>query len=189
VTTVKVHYNAPVTLSFAVATLVIQIISATLFPKFTGTFFAVGPTFSFARPLDYWRLVSHVMGHVSFEHLFSNLFLLLLLGPILEEKYGSTSMLQIILATAFATGVINVLFFPKSLLGASGIVFALIVLVSIVNVKEGSLPLSFILVTLLFIGRELFMGLTKDDISQTAHIVGGIVGALFGFNLARSPHK
>jgi membrane associated rhomboid family serine protease len=83
------------------------------------------------------------------------------------------------------TGIINVLVFSKGLLGASGIVFALIILASIVNMRRDSIPLSFVLVSVIFIGGELTQVFRQDNISQTAHIVGGIVGAVFGFQLAR----
>ncbi len=180
-----IHYNSPVILTFAIVMVVIYLISAFLFPEFTPHFFRVGPTFSFTDPLDYFRLVSHVMGHVSFDHLFNNLILILLLGPILEERYGSSTMLQMMFVTALSTGIINVLFFPTGLLGASGIVFMLVILVSIVNMKSGSIPLSFLLVSLIFIGGELVQVFRQDNISQMAHIVGGSIGAVFGFRLAK----
>ncbi len=181
----KIHYNSPAVLTFAIAIVFIHLVSTYAFAGFTNTFFVIGPSFSFAEPLDYFRLVSHVMGHVSFDHLFSNLLLILLLGPILEEKYGSSSMVWIMLVTALSTGLVNVLFLPTSLLGASGIAFAFIILASIVNVRRGYIPLSFILVFVLFIGNELILSLDEDNISQMAHIVGGVVGAVFGFYLVK----
>jgi membrane associated rhomboid family serine protease len=178
---VKIDYNAPVVLTFAVVVIIIQLVNVLFFPALVPTVFAVRPTFSFRNPLDYVRLVSHVMGHASFDHLSSNLLFILLLGPVLEEKYGSSTIVWIILVTALSTGLINVLFFPTNLMGASGIVFAFIILVSIVNVRRGMIPLSFILVFILFIGGEIIRGLGQDQISQMAHIVGGMVGAVFGF--------
>lgn len=182
----SIHYNAPVTLTFTLITIVIHLISALVFPQFTPTFFALHASFSPTNPLDYLRLVTHVMGHANVQHLLSNVMLILLLGPILEEKYGSANVLWIILVTALATGLVNVLFMSDGLLGASGIVFALIILVSIVNVKEGSLPLTFVLVFVLFIGRELLQSFGQDQIAQIAHVIGGIVGAVFGFNLTKA---
>ena len=182
----KIHYNSPVILTFAIIAVVIFLFSAILTERITTTLFLVRPSFSFSDPLDYFRLVSHVVGHASFQHLFGNLTLILLLGPILEEKYGSTAILSIMAVTALTTGVINVLFFSTGLLGASGIVFAFIILASIVNMRRDAIPLSFILVSLIFIGGELLQVFQQDNISQTAHIVGGIIGAVFGFQLTRS---
>jgi membrane associated rhomboid family serine protease len=181
----KIHYNAPVVLTFSIIAVLIFLTSAVFSERITTTFFVVRPTFSFVNVLDYFRIVSHVLGHASFQHLFGNLTLILLLGPILEEKYGSSTILTIMLVTAFATGVVNVLFFSKGLLGASSIVFAFIILASIVNMRANSIPLSFLLVSAIFIGSEVLQMFQQDDISQTAHIVGGVVGAVFGFQRTR----
>jgi membrane associated rhomboid family serine protease len=180
-----IHYNSPVILTFAIVAVIVYLVSVFLFPGLTPYFFRVGPSFSFSDPLDYFRLVSYVMGHASFDHLFNNLVLILLLGPILEERYGSSTILGMMFVTALCTGIINVLFFPTGLLGASGIVFMFVILVSIVNMKSGSIPLTFLLVSFIFIGRELVQVLREDNISQMAHIVGGSIGAVFGFRLAK----
>ena len=180
-----IHYNSPVILTFAIVVVVVYLISVFVFPGLTPHFFRVGPSFSFSDPVDYFRLASHVIGHASFDHLFNNLILILLLGPILEERYGSSNILVMMFVTALSTGIINVLFFPTGLLGASGIVFMFVILVSIVNMKSGSIPVSFLLVSFIFIGRELVQVFRQDSISQMAHIVGGSIGAVFGFRLAR----
>ncbi len=181
----KIQYNAPVILTFSLLALVIRFISM-FFPNLTRYFFAVGPTMSLLNPLDYGRLVSHALGHASWGHLFGNLTYILLLGPILEEKYGSPTILLMMGLTALCTGIINVLLFPTGLLGASGIVFMLIILASIVNVGEDRIPLTFVLVVLIFIGTEVLNIFRDDNISQMAHIVGGAMGAVFGFILTRT---
>ena len=51
---------------------------------------------------------------------------LLLLGPMLEEKYSSQTLAAVIAITAFITSFVNYIFFPSvALCGASGVVFAL----------------------------------------------------------------
>ena len=181
----KIELNAPITLGFIGLALVIQVITQ-IIPNFTEAFFTLGGSVNVANPLDIFRLFSHVLGHANFEHLFNNSVFLLLLGPILEEKYGNRQILFVIIITAFVTGIINVLFFSTGLLGASGVVFAFIILSSIVNVKSGSLPLSFILVFVLYVGKEMVHAMSQDQISQMAHIVGGIIGAMLGFRMRKS---
>jgi membrane associated rhomboid family serine protease len=105
----------------------------------------------------------------------------LLLGPIVEEKYGDSRTLFMMLITALVTGLLNLLFFHTGLMGASGIVFMLILLVSFTNTKSGEIPVTFILVALLFIGKEVIASLNSDQISQFAHIIGGVCGSVFGF--------
>ena len=93
-----------------------------------------------------------------------------------------------ILITALVTGVLNVLFFPSALLGASGVVFMMILLASFTNFNKGEIPLTFILVLILYLGRELYgsFGSDNGNISQFAHVVGGFIGSLFGFFRAKS---
>ena len=65
--------------------------------------------------------------------------------------------------------------------GASGLAFMMILLSSFTNHREGELPLTFVLVVLLFLAKEVANAFNQDDISQFAHIIGGGFGSLFGF--------
>lgn len=143
-------------------------------------YFTVGTQLN-AHPLTIFTLFSHVIGHGSIEHLLGNMTFILLLGPIVEEKYGGGKTALMIALTALVTGLINVLFFSTGLLGASGIVFMLILLVSFTNMKDGKIPLTFILVALLFVGKEVMQSMQADHVSQAAHIIGGLCGSVFGF--------
>ncbi len=184
----RIQYNSPVILTFSILAFGIHLANLILLPGLTEGYFVVRPTFSFLNPLDYFRLVSHVLGHGNWRHLFNNLTFILLLGPILEEKYGSPNILLMMLFTAIFTGVMNVLLFSTGLLGASGIVFMLIILASVVDIKQGSVPLTFILVACIFIGSEILNAFRNDNISQMAHVAGGSLGAIFGF-IIKKPLK
>ena len=70
------------------------------------------------------------------------------------------------------------------LLGASGVVFAFIILSSFTSFREGEIPLTFILVGVFFIGQQIFEGLmVQDNISNLSHVVGGIIGSVVGYRL------
>lgn len=146
-------------------------------------FFVLLPEWQFDQPSWYLRLFSHTIGHSSMEHLLGNLSLVLLLGPIVEVRYGSKKVLIMIFATALVTSILHLLFFNHGLLGASGIVFMLIILVSMGNFKNKTIPLSFILIVLIYLGHEILASFEEDNISHFAHIIGGISGAIFGFVL------
>lgn len=180
----KITYNAPLTLTFAFVSAAVLLLNSTIFPGLTSWLFAVGPagSFSFGDLLDYFRLVSHGIGHADVGHLVSNFSVILLVGPFLEHRFGWKDLLVMMLITLFITGVLNVLFFSKGLLGASGIVFMFILLGSFTGAKKGEIPLTFILVALLYLFKEI-IGLfgAEDGISQTAHILGGLAGSVFGF--------
>ena len=177
----RITYNAPVTLSFALLSTSLLVIDQFTGMALTERFFVVGPVMDLGNPIDYVRLVSHVVGHAGWGHLVSNFAFILLLGPILEEKYGGGTVLVMMATTALVTGVLNVLLFPTGLLGASGIVFMMILLSSFTNYRRGEIPLTFILVVILYLAREVVTIAQSDSISQFAHIAGGLCGSLFGF--------
>ena len=60
----------------------------------------------------YVGFVSHILGHGNWEHLIGNFMLILLLGPILEERHGSGSLLIMVLITALFTGIACHALFP-----------------------------------------------------------------------------
>lgn len=137
--------------------------------------------------LTYPRFVLHVLGHSSYSHYIGNIMMILVIGPALEERYGSKPLFWAIFITALVSGMVQWIFFPSTaLLGASGIVFMMIVMSSLAGMKNGCIPLTLILVLVLYIGGEIIDGVTlKDNISQLTHIVGGICGAVLGIAMRK----
>ena len=186
----KISLNAPLVLGFALACTI-----ATLLGMITGgsTTQAVFSTYAVGMgdPMLYLRLITHVLGHAGLAHLLGNMAYILLLGPMLEEKYGWKSLLIVILVTAVITGIIHNILFPRTmLLGASGVVFAMILMTSFTDYREGEIPLTFILVAVIYLGQQIWEGITvKDNISNLTHIIGGLVGAGAGYLLNRGTRK
>jgi membrane associated rhomboid family serine protease len=98
--------------------------------------------------------------------------MILAIGPMVEEKYGSDRLCLITVITALTTGLVNVLFFPgQAVVGASGLVFMLILLASFTNIRQGRLPITVPLVAVVYIGNEIILGLfTVSNISRISHI-------------------
>ncbi|MGX8705348.1 MAG: rhomboid family intramembrane serine protease [bacterium] len=142
---------------------------------------------SLLDPLTWVRCVGHVLGHADWNHLMNNMMYILILGPMLEEKYGSEDLMLVVLATAVVTGVVTMAFFPRvALLGASGVVFAFILLSSITATDGESIPVTFILVALIYLGQQVYEGVfVADNVSQLGHILGGAVGSALGFAMNR----
>lgn len=181
-TTPKISFNAPIILCFSGICMIALLLGYLTNHASTNAVFSVYRSSLFDL-LTYVRFVGHIFGHASWEHFISNMMLILLVGPLLEEKYGSFSLFIVILTTAIVTGIINYILFPNvQLLGASGVVFAFILLSSLTSFKDGTIPLTFILVTVIYIGKEIYSGIfISDNISNFTHILGGMVGAGFGF--------
>jgi membrane associated rhomboid family serine protease len=83
----RVDVDAPLTLSFLLLCCLVQLLKVTLGDTFVYLYFAV-PSWSLfrVRSLRCWAtLVTQVLGHTSWEHLFGNVSLLLLTGPTNER--------------------------------------------------------------------------------------------------------
>lgn len=178
----KICYNSPVVLGLTGLCFVALVLNWLTKGMTNDLLFSTYHS-SLANPLTYVRFFGHIIGHANWEHFIGNIMLILVIGPLLEEKYGSSNLLFVVLATALVTGVANYILFPHvQLLGASGVVFAFILLSALTSFKEGTIPLTFLLVAVIYIGQEVYSGLfVQDNVANFTHIIGGIVGAVLGF--------
>ena len=183
---IVIRFNAPVILSFALLSLLALVLGNLTNGATTYRYFSVYRS-SLSDPLTYIRFFGHVLGHAGYDHYMGNMLLLLLVGPGIEEKYGHRTTALCIAVTALATGLVQFIFFPATaLLGASGIVFMMIVLSSFTEMGKEGIPITLILVVVFYLGGELMDGLTAlDNVSQLTHIVGGICGLVFGFTIKK----
>lgn len=174
-------YNSVVILSFFFISFVAFILNFLTKGKSNKILFSSYRS-SLLNPLTYVRLVSHIFGHASWSHFMNNFLYILLIGPMIEEKYGSINLIIMISLTAVITGILNTLFSKKRILGASGIVFMLIILSSFVNITSGKIPITLILICLFYVVNEIISGIfKKDDISHIGHLIGAVCGFVFGF--------
>lgn len=180
----KITLNAPIVIGFVAICMGTMVLNW-MTKGITNQILFMTYHSSLKSPMTYVRFLTHVLGHADWEHLMGNMCYILLLGPMLEEKYTSKVLVAVIAMTAIVTGLVNYVLFPNAALcGASGIVFAFIIMSSFTGFKEGEIPLTFILVAVFFIGQEIIQGiLVIDNISNMAHIVGGILGGVLGYNL------
>ena len=132
-------------------------------------------------PLTYLRMFSYVFGHANFAHFAGNITMLLLVGPIVENHYGSWNTVIMMAATALAGGLLNMFFFDTGILGASGLVFLMIILSAFTSMKKGEIPLTLILIAAIYLGQEIYSGIAvNDNISHFGHLCGGVSGIGFG---------
>ena len=176
-----IDYNAPVTLTFALLCLIVLYVGKATNDWTTEMFFMTRAD-SLLNPMMYVRMVLYVFGHANWDHFFGNMMYILLLGPMIEEKYGSRKLIKMMFITAAIGGALNNILLPGIwLYGASGIVFMMIILASATSFEKGQIPLTLILILVMYLGEEVYNALyTYDNISQLAHIAGGICGAVFG---------
>ena len=183
------QYNSPVILTFFLLSLGVLFLGQYTGGWTTTHLFSVYRS-SLKDPLFYIRLFGHVLGHGSWDHFLNNMLLLLVVGPPMEEKYGSLPLLKGILLTALISGILQCALFPHSaLLGASGIVFMLIMLSSLAGFS-GGIPVTMLLVAALYFGQQVYdIILVHDNVANFMHIVGGLCGTAFGYYFALPRRK
>ena len=179
--TLQLQYNSPVILTFFLLSLGVLFLGQWTGGWTTTHLFCVYRS-SLKDPLFYVRLFGHVLGHGSWDHFLNNMLLLLVVGPPMEEKYGSLPLLKGILLTALISGILQCALFPRTaLLGASGIVFMLIMLASLSGFS-GGIPVTMLLVAALYLGQQIYdIIFVRDNVANFMHIVGGVCGTVFGY--------
>ena len=176
----ELQYNSPVILTFFLASLIVLLLDQWTGGWTTMHLFCVYRS-SWKDPLGYIRLFGHVLGHANWDHFLNNMLLLLVIGPPMEEKYGSIPLLRGVVFTALVTVLQCVLYPHTGLLGASGIVFMLIMLSSLAGFS-GGIPVTMLLVAALYFGQQVYDILfVHDNVANFMHIVGGLCGTAFGY--------
>ena len=62
--------------------------------------------------------------------------------------------------------------------------FAFVLLTSFTAFREGEIPLTFILVALIYLGQQIWDAVTvRDNVSNLTHIIGGLIGGGAGYLL------
>lgn len=177
----KINFNAPLTLVFALLTTLALGIN-TLSNGWFNSMFAFYFT-SWLDPMMYLRLITYPFCHANFSHLLNNMMLFLVLGPILEAKYKPKRMIVAMLFTSVISGIAHLILAPRiGLVGCSGIVFMMIILASFAGNGKG-IPLTFIFVFILYIGGQIISAIQVNNISELAHIFGALCGAYIGFKM------
>ena len=176
------QYNSIVILSYFFLSLLVLWLSYCTKGR-SNKFFSSGRG-SLFNPLTYIGMFTHILGHSNWNHFKNNFLYILLIGPMIEEKYGSINLFKMILITALVTGFINIIISRKQILGASGIAFMLILLSSLVNIQNGKIPVTLILIFLFYVVTEIRDSLLKkDNVSHLSHLIGAVCGFIYGFYL------
>lgn len=187
----KITYNSPVILTFSL--ICAGVLLTSIYIKDLIPYLALNGRFEWSSFSAYLNLFTYpfvhatsiIPGQSDFSHFLGNFTILLLIGPVVEEKYGAEKLVLMMVVTTVATGILSVVFTNDVILGSSGLAFMMIILGSFTNYKKGDLPLTFIIICIFFLGNEVIGSFRKDNISQLGHIAGGIIGAVFGFRYSR----
>lgn len=180
----KISFNAPATLFFVLICCAVTLFGTMLGEGFL-TYYFMSYRGSITNPMTYVRLLTHVFGNKGWELCLNNMILLLLIGPILEDHHGSKAIIACIFSTALSVGLINLIFFPGITGGSRCIVIAFILFVSFTGFAGGEIPLSFIMIAVIIVGREVLLGFTMaEHMANLSQMIGGLIGALVGYQFS-----
>ena len=203
----KFIYDAPATLTFAFVCIILFALDTFLFKQKLTSLILTSPVnggsaalsggalgvagaaasnlaFSASNPLSYLRLFTYVLGAASGEILVCNMIFVLLLGPSMEERYGTVVIAIMTFVSALFSGVLNACFCKSSLQGCEAIIFMMIFLNSFVSLSKKKIPFSFVLVFILFVLRGIFavdFKTASSAIQIIINVAGGLCGSLFAF--------
>lgn len=184
----KISLDAPVTTFFALFSLILFTVD-TIFLKgklslgiFSSPTSASGSLpFSVSSATSYLRLILYIFGAASWTSLLVNLLFVLLLGPAMEERYGSVVIGIMMIVSALFSGVLNACFCTVSLQGCLPLVFMMIFLNSFMSFSKKKVPLSFVMIFIFFIAYELIEKSPSQLVGIIICIAGGLCGSLFAF--------
>ena len=184
---ITLKYNAPVTLTFALLSLLALALNELTDGWTTQNLFCFYKS-PLTDYLTYPRAVLHVLGNTSLTACTANIIVLLVVGPAAEERFGSAKVLFAVLLTALAGAAIMWFLFPEStIMGASGLLFMMMVLASFASMRDGAIPITLILVLILFLGSEVVQAVTGTaGLQELTHIAGGVVVLLLGLVFSRA---
>lgn len=184
----KFHYDSPVMLTFAFLTLITFVLDTFAFKGKLKDVWLITPTaaggafpFAFSDFPSILRLFIHIFGYSDSPILICNLIFILLLGPQMEERYGSVIIGIMIFVSALFSGVLNACFCQNAVCGADPVVFMLILLWTMMHLSRSKISASAIAVIALFIVMEIFRKNPNGVVGVVIVAAGGLCGSLFAF--------
>lgn len=185
---IKVAVDAPVTIGFVLICFFIFVIDSFFAKGFLSANVFNSPTnakgafpFIVSEPLMYAKLILYVFSTNSIQLLVLNMLLIVLLGPEMEQKYGSVIIGIMILISALFSGVLNVCFCSQPIQGCLSVIFMLAFLNVFYAIVQNKLTVSSIIVFVLVFVYEFFQKSDNGVIGILISICGGLCGSLIAF--------
>lgn len=141
----------------------------------------------------FWQPVSYMFIHGDFNHLFSNMFGLLIFGTVVEKAIGTKEFLLLYFVTGILSGLFSVLVYEltgdnSTLLGASGALFGIMLAFSVIYPKAvlfilGIIPIPAPLLIIGYAVYEMFSQFTgfSSGVAHLTHLFGFAAAWLYMF--------
>ena len=183
----SLQMNAPFTLILVLLSFLIHLINRYTDGAAVRVVFSVYHS-SLRDPLTYVRFVFHVLGNADWKTLYVSMIPILVLGPNLEERYGTVQIFAGSMATVVLSGIIHFAAFPNGevMMGAEGVMYMMYLLATVGGSKAGGIPLTMLLVLVAYSMMEI-QSVGAGAILRIDHIVGALCGVLMGMSLRAAP--
>ena len=182
----KFSYDAPVTLSFVIVCVFFFLLNTFVIKNGALGKILASPTtqagalpFIVKQPLSYLRLLLYIFGSGEEVIYLTNFMIILMMGPAMEERYGSVIIGIMIFVSALFAGVLNACFCADSLVGAVPVVCMMIFLNAFMSFSKKTVPATFLAVIVFFGFFSINSGMSA--IRLIICIAGGLCGSLFAF--------
>ena len=140
-----------------------------------------------------WLLVTSIFLHSGFVHLALNMLSLYFLGSFVEEVFGGWRFAALYVLSGLAGGIAYLYFSDagEPAVGASGAIFGLLgsIFGYTIRRKTFSWQNPLIRQLLILTALNIYIGVSVDNISNTAHVGGLVGGLLFGYLSATSVYS
>ncbi|MDD7416751.1 MAG: rhomboid family intramembrane serine protease [Treponemataceae bacterium] len=180
----SVSFDSPVGLVLVILLVVMAIIER-LVPSIDWLFVCPckagnSAAFDYRNVADYFRILLYPFGFSSWNQLTANLVFILLLFPKIESVFGKLFSSMLVLITVAFAGVICVCFSNSVIYGTSGIVCMLLILAIFISADKRQIPLSYILLAVIYFAREIVSIIDTNTIEVFCHFAGSLAGSLVG---------
>lgn len=191
----KFNYDFPLTVTFALLSVFVFVLDLLAFKGRLFSVFichgskAADVAFNFKSPVDYAGLIFHAFVNRDLNMLFTNLLVIILLGQTLEERYGSVMLALMMCISVLVSGVLTACISTVPLVGAGSLIFMMAVLVSLTELTKKKIPVSCLLVFILFLCLSFYrtsggykgIELLQKNVGVLVELIGGLCGSIFGF--------
>lgn len=159
---------------------------------FASKYFSLPATknFNFFYPISYLKTISYIFGHLSWIHLNGNIIKLLFWAPAVEKYFDNLELFKIIITSAISSSLGIMVFDKRKTYGSSGIVYSMIVLNFLIEFRTkgktgiiGTVPSALFWQIFFQFLNEYYNFLNNPNISHITHLMGAIIGFIFGMNI------
>ena len=136
---------------------------------------------------ELWRLISGMFMHFSLAHLFFNMYALVYIGLMIENKLGPAAFAAVYLLSGICGSILSVYTHHVGIMvGASGAImgmFGAFLALLISNAFEKSANKALLISTVILVTYMLLNGLATKGVDNAAHFGGIVSGFVTGYLL------